>query len=88
MAELRDNAEGSEECTRRHLHGERFASPAVETTKSASANSALPSWMTPELIESTQRVWQPYYEKPLTTDDAVEILRNVSQLMRALAPSR
>ena len=87
MAELRDNAESADE-TQGQSHGEREASPATESTKSAPANSGLPAWMTPELIESTLRVWQPYYEKPLTTDDAVEILRNVSQLMRALAPSR
>lgn len=36
-----------------------------------------PDWITPEDIEETIRVWQLRSEKPLTPDDAVEILVNV-----------
>lgn len=46
-----------------------------------------PAWITAELIESTLAVWQPHYEQPLTTDDAVEILRSVGRLFDALGTS-
>lgn len=46
-----------------------------------------PSWMTPELIAHTIRVWQPYYSDSLTPDDAVTILRNVSELFGVLSRS-
>ena len=42
-------------------------------------------WITDELIEQTIDVWQPYYEEELTEEDAVEILRNVVRMARALA---
>lgn len=32
------------------------------------------------LIQSTLRVWQPYYDFPLTSTDALEILRNVRRM--------
>ena len=43
-----------------------------------------PSWVTPELVSDTTRVWQPYYDQPLTEEDAIEILRNVGRLGECL----
>jgi hypothetical protein len=40
-----------------------------------------PNWITPKEIEDTLRVWQPYYRQLLTADDALEILRNVHNLL-------
>jgi hypothetical protein len=37
------------------------------------------AWMTDELIAETKRVWSPRYGRDLSTDEAVEILRNVKR---------
>lgn len=47
-----------------------------------------PDWITLELVEATVRTWQPYYEAPLTTDDAIEIIRNAGLLCDALSTRR
>lgn len=39
-----------------------------------------PPWVTEEDIAETIWVWQPFYEQPLTEDDALEILVNVRSL--------
>lgn len=44
-----------------------------------------PPWVTPELIEKTIKVWQRFYEAPLTTDDALGIILNVSGLVEVLS---
>ncbi len=44
-----------------------------------------PAWITPELVELTQKVWQPYYDEPLTVEDSITILRNAGGLLDALA---
>ncbi len=47
-----------------------------------------PDWITVELIEATIRTWQPYYATLLTTDDAIEIIRNAGRLFDALSTRR
>mgnify|MGYP003109667982 CR=1 FL=1 len=47
--------------------------------------SGTPAWITRELIELTQKVWQPYYDTPLTLEDTITILRNAGGLLDALA---
>ncbi|MEX2167746.1 MAG: hypothetical protein WD851_00420 [Pirellulales bacterium] len=44
-----------------------------------------PTWVTPELIEKTIRVWQRFYEAPLTAEDALGIILNVSGLVEVLS---
>ena len=44
-----------------------------------------PDWITPELIETTIRVWQPYYAELLTPEEAITMIRNVGQLFSALS---
>jgi hypothetical protein len=44
-----------------------------------------PKWITLEVIKRTIDVWQPYYREALTADDAVAMIRNVTQLFRVLA---
>lgn len=44
-----------------------------------------PAWITPELVELTRKVWQPYYPEPLTVEDSITILRNAGSLLDALA---
>lgn len=47
--------------------------------------SGTPAWITPELVELTRKVWQPYYDEPLTIEDSITILRNAGSLLEALA---
>lgn len=47
--------------------------------------SGTPAWITPHLVELTQKVWQPYYDEPLTVEDSITILRNAGGLLEALA---
>ena len=44
-----------------------------------------PDWITPELIEATIRVWQPYYEAIVTPEEAVTMILNVGRLFDALS---
>lgn len=44
-----------------------------------------PRWVTPELIELTLRVWQPYYEIQLIPEDALEIMMGVGRLVEVLS---
>lgn len=40
--------------------------------------------LTDDLIAETQRVWSPYYGHDLSTEEAVEILRNVKRFAEVL----
>jgi hypothetical protein len=44
-----------------------------------------PSWVTPELIEHTLRVWQPFYQDQLIPEDALEIILNIGCLVDVLS---
>ncbi len=54
------------------------------TASAEALPSGTPAWITPELVELTQKVWQPYYDTPLTPEDAITILRNASGLLDTL----
>jgi len=41
-----------------------------------------------ELVEETKTVWQPYYEKALTDEDAREIIENMVSFLAILADHR
>lgn len=45
---------------------------------------ATPAWITPELVEQTLNTWQPYYQEPLTIDDAIGMIRNAGLMFDAL----
>lgn len=51
---------------------------------SAPVSSGAPRWVTPELIADTIETWQPYYDDPLTVENAVQILLSVAQLVDVL----
>lgn len=59
--------------------------PAPEVGAASQLPAGTPAWITPELVALTIRVWQPFYEEPLTTADALTILGNVSRLFDVLA---
>ena len=44
-----------------------------------------PDWITPELVEATIRVWQPYYEALLTPEEACKMLLYVGRLYQVLS---
>lgn len=44
-------------------------------------------WITRRLIESTKRVWSKRYGRPITTEEAVEMLVNVRNFAAALLES-
>jgi hypothetical protein len=46
-----------------------------------------PPWITAELLQATLETWQPHYEKPLTSEDALEILLNVDHFLAVLEDS-
>ncbi len=41
-------------------------------------------WVTHAFLAETIRVWQPYYDFPLTESDALAIVTNVAGLLDAL----
>ncbi|MGO9115167.1 MAG: hypothetical protein ACLP9L_38635 [Thermoguttaceae bacterium] len=47
-----------------------------------------PSWVTPDLIADTIRVFQPKCPVPLTTEDALEMILNAGQLLDVLFERR
>ena len=46
-----------------------------------------PSWITAQVLQATIETWQRYYERPLTPEDALEILLNVDRLLAVLEDS-
>jgi hypothetical protein len=48
-------------------------------------NLGRPSWITAELIDHTISVWQPYYEYPLSLEDAVSMIQDVGRLVNVLS---
>lgn len=44
-----------------------------------------PAWITPELIALTLKTWQPYYDAPLTPDDACAMILAAGQLFAVLS---
>lgn len=53
------------------------------------ANSIVPAgapdWITPELVEATIRVWQPYYADVISPEEAVTMILDVGRLFDALS---
>jgi hypothetical protein len=52
----------------------------AEGARTSIVPAGTPDWITPELVEATIRVWQPYYEALLTPEDAVTMILNVGRL--------
>jgi hypothetical protein len=48
-------------------------------------SSALPGWISADVITETRAVWQPFYQQPLTDDEIVALLLNVGNLFRLLS---
>ncbi len=59
--------------------------PDASVAKPQPFAAGLPTWINRELVEKTIQVWQRYYPKPLTPDDAVSMLLNVGRLFNLLS---
>ena len=44
-----------------------------------------PAWITPELIQATQKVWEPRYGRPLSPEEAITIVQNAGRLFEFLS---
>jgi hypothetical protein len=58
---------------------------APEVGAASQLPAGTPAWITPELVALTLRVWQPFYESPLTPADAVAMIENVGRLFGVLS---
>lgn len=64
----------------------RSSSPcAPQQTPAVVVPQGSPAWITPELVARTLQVWQPYYKQPLSPQDAVTMILDVSRLFDVLA---
>ncbi len=60
-------------------------SPKEGGPAATAAPGSTPTWITPELIALTLRVWQPLYPDRLTRDDAIAMLLAVGRLFLVLS---
>ena len=58
---------------------------ALEGAASSIVPAGAPDWITPELVEATIRVWQPYYAEILSPEEAVTMIQSVGRLFLALS---
>lgn len=65
--------------------GRKPPDPTYQTEPERPLNQA---WMTPELVEKTRRVWSGAYGRPISTEEAIEMLGTVRQLAEALLKRR
>lgn len=56
-----------------------------EDARPSILSAGAPDWITPELVEATIRVWQPYYVDVISPEEAVTMLLDVGRLFDALS---
>lgn len=61
---------------------------AQQSSTTVVVPSGAPSWVTPELVAHTLRVWQRFSEAPLTPNDALEIIMGAGQLIESFSGNR
>lgn len=69
------------------MRHERFQDEATQRRESAplALPAGTPTWITPELIEATQKVWEPHYGRPLSPEEAITIVQNAGRLFELLS---
>ncbi len=58
--------------------------PPVEGSRSVAEHTLSRSWITRELLQDTCTVWSRAYGRPVSEDEALEILHNVKRLAEVL----
>ncbi len=56
-----------------------------EFSKHVTLPAGTPEWITPELVISTQRIWQRHYESPVSVEIAITILESTGRLCDLLS---
>jgi hypothetical protein len=64
-----------------------FARELVEHWQLCNPPPGTPTWITPELVLHTIRVWQPYYADVVTPDEAITMVLNVGRMFSVLRES-
>lgn len=59
-------------------------SQRAEIQRKATVLEGAPRWITEQLLADTLQTWQPYYDHPLTLEDACEILLDVGRFFDVL----
>lgn len=59
--------------------------PATDGAPACIMPAGAPDWVTSELLTKTLAVWQPYYQKVLTVDDALGMILDVANLCDVLS---
>ena len=62
----------------------RTSPPDDSISKAVALPPGTPRWISPELIAETLQTWQPYYQEPLTPEEAVAIIKSVGRLVDVL----
>ena len=58
---------------------------ARDEPQSVRVPAGAPEWVTPELIEHTRKIWQPFYDHQLIPDQIVEIIMGVGRMFEVLS---
>ena len=62
----------------------RHAEPRDSEPTPVRVPEGAPTWVTAELVDQTIQTWQPYYEHPLTSEDALAIIQVGGRLLELL----
>ena len=60
----------------------------VQPSEGADERPLSLAWISDELLARTQQVWSRAYGRPVSEEEAVEILRNVKQLAEVLLEAK
>jgi hypothetical protein len=59
---------------------------AIQLDRDSSAHKpSRPHWVDDELVDHTRRVWGPRYRRDLSDDECIEIVLNMSMVLRSLS---
>lgn len=67
------------------LERQEQADLAREHADERAMPAGTPAWITPGLVRLTQKVWNPRYERAISSDEAITILLSVGRLFDLLA---
>jgi hypothetical protein len=59
--------------------------PSVSESTAIRVPEGAPAWVTPELLQRTLHTWQPFYDRPLTLEEALAIIQTVGQLFELIS---
>lgn len=63
----------------------RQSEPRTAIHAAADVPPGTPAWITADLIQHTIRIWQPFYEHRLISEQAVEIIMSAGRMVDLLS---